>query len=63
MRWWRTLADRHRAVEARIEESTQAMRAVSDVVLQLRASTDRLETVLSELADDVAALKNGIDDE
>lgn len=63
MRWWRTLADRHRAVEARIEESTRAMRDVSDVVLQLRASTDRLETVLSELADDVAALKNGIGDE
>ena len=57
MSWWKDLRTRHEAVEDRIEKSTQAMRDVSDVVLQLKASTDRLETVLAEMQRDVETLR------
>lgn len=57
MSWWKDLRARHQQVEERIERSTQAMRDVSDVVLALKASTDRLETVLTEMQRDIAVLR------
>lgn len=57
MSWWKDLRTRHEAVEERIEASTKAMRDVADVVLQLKASTDRLETVLAEMQRDVETLR------
>lgn len=41
--------ERRRRVEERVEQSNTTMRAIADVALELRASADRLEDVLSDL--------------
>jgi len=43
-------AERRQRVQERVEESNNTMRAIADVALELRASADRLEEVLSDLS-------------